>query len=320
MDMKILDMGERKIISRTYENMNITQNKDDCVVIPRGNDYELVTVDSINERTHIPRGVSPAKIGNFFGAVNLSDIAAMGGIPQYFLAAFNIPSSMELGFLDNLERGLDSILREFNVEYLGGDTKESDTMSFSGVCIGTASKEATLKRSNINKGQILCVTHNLGHKIAAFIAYSNGIRIRENAEKMLSIIPRVREGAIIAKCGGKFMMDLSDGLGSALNQMKTDYSFGFRVVKDQIPIHEDLYRIGKIVGIDPYEAIFRYGGDYELLFTIDNNNSEETASILRNKGVEFSMIGDVWENENIIFDGERWNPIAESGYEHFKPH
>ena len=81
--MKILDIGERKIISRTYENMNITQNKDDCVVIPRGNDYELVTVDSINERTHIPRGVSPEKIGSFFGAVNLISEASSRFINIY---------------------------------------------------------------------------------------------------------------------------------------------------------------------------------------------------------------------------------------------
>ncbi len=317
--MKISDLGERKLIARTYENMNILQEKDDCVYISRGRNYELVTVDSINEKTHIPKGASPENIGKFFGAVNLSDIAAMGGIPQYFLAAFNIPSSIELSFIDNFERGLSSILKQYDVEYLGGDTKENNTVSFSGVCIGTVSKDAILKRSNIRKGQILCVTHKLGQKIAAFIAYSNGIRVQENAENMLRITPRVKEATIIAKLGGRFMMDLSDGLGSALSQMKADYGIGFRIVKDQIPIHDALFRISKIVGVDPFQAIFRYGGDYELLFSIDNDNSEETALKLREKGIEFSMIGDVWENENIIFDGERWNPITDFGYEHFRP-
>ena len=317
--MKISDLGERKLIARTYENMNILQEKDDCVYISRGRNYELVTVDSINEKTHIPKGASPENIGKFFGAVNLSDIAAMGGIPQYFLAAFNIPSSIELSFIDNFERGLSSILKQYDVEYLGGDTKENNTVSFSGVCIGTVSKDAILKRSNIRKGQILCVTHELGQKIAAFIAYSNGIRVQENAENMLRITPRVKEATIIAKLGGRFMMDLSDGLGSALSQMKADYGIGFRIVKDQLPIHDALFRISKIVGVDPFQAIFRYGGDYELLFSIDNDNSEETALKLREKGIEFSMIGDVWENENIIFDGERWNPITDFGYEHFRP-
>ena len=79
-----------------------------------------------------------------------------------------------------------------------------------------------------------------------------------------------------------------------------------------------LTKIGQLVGIEPIDAIFKFGGDYELLFSIDNNNSDEVASNLRNKGVEFSMIGDVWEGENLIFDGDRWNPIVDVGYEHFK--
>ena len=316
--MKISDLGERKLIERTYDNMKILQEKDDCILIPRGKTLELVTVDSINEKTHIPREASPYLVGKFFGAVNLSDIAAMGGIPEYFLSAFNIPSSLDISYMDSFEKGLHHILDEFSVEYLGGDTKESDMMSFSGICIGSATKDKVLKRSNIKKGQIICVTNNLGQKIAAYMAYANRIRTRENAEKMIEITPRIKEGIVISECGGRFMMDLSDGLGSAFSQMKTDYGLGFRVVKDQIPIHEDLNKIGQLVGIEPIDAIFKFGGDYELLFSIDNNNSEEVASNLRNKGVEFSMIGDVWEGENLIFDGDRWNPIVDVGYEHFK--
>lgn len=316
--MKLYELGERGLIQRSLSNLMIKQDIDDCATISRGKYFELITTDSINQQTHMPVGASPENMGRFFGAVNLSDIAAMGGIPEYFMAAFNIPSSLDIDFIDKFESGLNEILQRYRVEYLGGDSKESPAISFTGICIGKVLKTNALRRSNIKKGQILCVTNTIGKKISAYIAYKSGIRTRENANEIMSIEPRIKEGEIISKNGGRFMMDLSDGLGSSILQMKKNYGLGFRIVRDQIPIHNHLFHVCQIAGIDPYNAILDYGGDYELLFSIDNEGSEETAARLRSNGINFSMIGDVWEGENILFDGERWNPVSSIGYEHFR--
>ncbi|MHB8360798.1 MAG: thiamine-phosphate kinase [Thermoplasmataceae archaeon] len=315
--MKLDELGEREIIRRTFDILKIKQEKDDCVIIPRGNDFELLTMDSINERTHIPVNVKPSLLGSFFANVNLSDIAAMGGTPEYFMASFNIPGNTEIEYLAEFEKGMYSALNNYNVEYLGGDTKENLEMSFTGLCIGRAPKKNIAKRSNIKKGQILCVTNEIGSRGSAFLYYVNGIRKNENASKMMSITPKIEEGKIISENGGKFMMDLSDGLGSAMHQMKSDYGLGFRIILDQLPISKDLFHISELLGSDPYINSLELGGDYELLFTIDNTNSKIVQEELNSIGVNFSMIGDVWEGENIMFNGERWTPILTTGFEHF---
>ncbi len=310
--------GERNIINMIRKVGNIKQKPDDCSLVDRGDSYELITMDSINEKTHIPVGATASEAGRFFAMVNLSDIAAMGGIPQTFMAAFNIRGDLHEEYVEEFVNGMSKTLKEYDLEYAGGDTKESDTNVFSGMCMGYQKKKLTRLRSEIKPHQILCSTGTLGKTGAAYVAYSHGMDTRENSRRMLDIKARISEGMAIGSSGAKFMMDISDGLYGCLSQMKMDYGIGFRISEMDVKLDESVKEVANVVGCSPRDIAFNYGGDYELLFTIDNDDYGKFSKKMEDEGIAVSYIGDTWEGDNMIFNGEQWEKIEHRGWEHLK--
>jgi Thiamine monophosphate kinase len=202
------------------------------------------------------------------------------------------------------------------VEYAGGDTKESDINIFSGMCMGHQKKQLTRLRSEIKPGQILCSTGKLGKVGAASIAYARGADTRENSRRMLDVTARVREGMVIGSSGSKFMMDISDGLYGCLWQMKRDYGIGFRISEMDVDVDDSVKAVSSMVGISQRDLAFNYGGDYELLFTIDNDDYGRFSKKMEDQGIVVHYIGDTWKGDNMIFDGEQWEKIEQHGWEH----
>ncbi len=316
--MKLENVGERNIINRIFSNGNITQSPDDCSLMDAGDSYLLLTTDSISEKGHIPQYATPFEAGRFFGSINLSDIAAMAGKPETFMASFNLKNELEMDYIEEFSRGLSSVLSEYSVQYIGGDTKESDENIFVGFCVGSQKKNLVRKRSDIDSDQILCLTGPLGKVGAAYVAYNNGIDVRESSRRMLDIKPRLDVAEIISKEGAKFMMDLSDGLFGCISQMKEDYGFGFRVVENEIKMDSDVSKISNITGVSRRDMAMNIGGDYELLFTIENDNFGKFSREMERQNIEVSYIGNTWDGENMIFNGENWEKIKGKGWEHFQ--
>ncbi len=316
--MKIDKLGERRVIDIIKQFGNINREPDDCVVVDMGESYQLLTMDSLNEKTHIPIEARPFEAGRFFAMVNLSDIAAMGGIPQLFMASFNLRPDVEESYVEEFTAGLSRTLDNYSVEYAGGDTKSSSVNVFAGMCMGHQKKSLTRLRSEIKVGQILCVTGALGRVGAAYRAYSEGVNIRENSRKMLDVEARVREGQIIGSSGAKFMMDISDGLYGSLWQMKKDYGIGFRVSEPDVKLDDSVKEVSELTGSSQRDIAFNYGGDYELLFTIDNDDYGKFSKKMDDEDIEISYIGDTWRGDNMIFDGEQWETIQNHGWEHLR--
>lgn len=309
-------LSERDLIDLIYSRGFVKQPKDDCSWLERKDEYIFITTDSITLKTHIPDVCNPYEAGKFFGAINLSDIAAMGAKPESFMGSYVIGRNLDTYYIEEFINGLHLILDKFSTDYIGGDTKSGDTSTFTGICIGNRKRDRVTFRSNIKKGQVLCVTNQLGSKGAAYVLYSMGIDRVKNGKNIIDIIPRVSEGVKIADSGAKFMMDLSDGLFGAVYQMKRDYGLGFRIIKDQIPISPEVGKAKKLTGKDEMEII-NYGGDYELLFTIEQEDYSGFAEKMEDENIKISYIGDIWDGDNMLFDGESWNKINFKGWEHF---
>ena len=295
------------------------QERDDCAVVPSGKNYLLYTTDQVSFDTNIPQGAKPEKIGSFLASINLSDIAAMAGIPSGFLTSLSVPPSFEDTFIESMYRGLGRTLAKYDTELLGGDTKESSVFVASGFAIGSQTKTRTCLRKNVKRGQIVGVTNSLGRSAAGYAFYRIGYRKTSGINMLLDVTPRLKEASILNDHGVRFMMDLSDGLFSALWQMKQDYGTGFRIVEDEIPVNPAVEKASRITGASPMDFAASFGGDYELLFTIDNEKYSSFSRDMEGAGVDVSFIGEVWDGDNIIFDGERWNPVKSRGYEHFSP-
>ena len=314
--MKIGGLGEREVIREIMKFGKVSQKPDDCSILDSGRNYLLLTTDSITPETHIPALASAKEAGEFFASINLSDIAAMGGIPKIFMASFNLEKNMEIEYIEDFVKGIFRVLERNNVEYSGGDTKESKGTVFTGFCLGVQKKRLTRKRSQIAPNQIVCVTGKLGRVGAAYGAYINGVNLRENSKRILDISPKIREGQIISENGGKFMMDISDGLFGSIWQMKNDYGVGFRLSESDIKVDESVHNISRITGISERELAFNYGGDYELLFTIKNDEFGKFSKKMEEEGIEVCYIGDTWNGDNMIFNGQNWEKINYRGWEH----
>ncbi len=297
--MKIGELGERSAIDRIWNIIGKSENYDDCVYIDQGGHYELITTDFIGEGTHFLSNWDARKVGKFFASVNLSDIAAMGGIPQIFMASMFFPKNLEVEFLDNFILGMMDILKEFNVDYRGGDLKESKIIGFTGIAIGHVEKDRIMRRDTIKKDDAVYVTGELGKQAAGYFLWKNGVG--EGINYLLDIHPKINEGREISKFA-EACMDLSDGLASAVKFMRNDF-YGLKIDFDSLPIHKLAYEVSEDYKIPLELLATRFGGEYELVYTSP-------------KKVVGKEIGIVDKKENAgIWRGER--KIEGDGYAHF---
>lgn len=315
--MKLKDIGERNLVDRIFRDFNISQLKDDCAIIDVGNEEFLISTDIIRESTHIPKGAKPRQIGRFAANINLSDIAAMAGQPIGMLISYLLSPEMEDTRFREIVTGVNEALKAFNAEILGGDTKEGNETVISGTVLGKQEKSLVRRRSDISSGQILGVTNNLGRAASGYLFQKFGYQKSRATDLILDFTPRIMEAQAISRNGGKFMMDLSDGLFSSISQMKNDYGLGFRIVEDELPEDRNVKKASDLSGISRTDIMGSFGGEYELLFTVDNGHYKDFMEAMEAESIKVSFIGDVWEGKNIIYNGKNWSDITNRGYEHF---
>lgn len=315
--MRLKDIGERGIIESIFKGFHLKQEKDDCALIDLGEDFLMLSSDILRETTHFPIGAKPRQIGKFAANVNLSDIAAMAGEPIGMLTSYLVNPETEETYFKEIVAGINSALKAQKADILGGDTKEGKELVISGTAVGKQTKKLTRKRGDIAKGQILAVTNSLGKAASGYIFYKAGYQKSKGIDLMLDVEPRIREAQIISEHGGKFMMDLSDGIYSSISQMKSDYGLGFRIVEDELPVDRNVKKASDISGASFTDIMCSFGGDYELLFTIDNDNYKDFMGAMESEQISVSFIGDVWDGDNIMYNGSHWTKISNRGYEHF---
>lgn len=300
---KLSDFGERELVSgliRAFDPEGMHSLGDDCAILEQGNEYLLMTTDMISGSTHIPKGSRPEDIGWYSAAINLSDIAAMGGTPVGMLFALGLPKETEKEWLEALASGMKECCDSFGVPVLGGDTKENPSITIAGTAFGRVPKSQILRRRGARPGDILAMTGKLGRSL---LWERTG-----NPSHLLRITPRVKEGRLLAELGTvTSCIDMSDGLSTSLHHLARAGNIGFKVNFDKLPIAEGIER----------ENAMHWGGDFELLFTIDPSKAD--ALLHRDFGCPVTGIGQVSENNAVILvrrDGEK--PLQDMGYEHFR--
>src|SRR5205823_12261384 len=162
---RLADIGERaaiEILSRVDGGGQPIGLGHDCGGVEWGDDYLVVTTDVVNQKTHTPARATPAQIGWYATAVNLSDIAAAGARPLGFVASLSLSASTEVEFLRGLAQGIEECVRTFGIAVLGGDTKESDTLSIAGTAFGRVRKDRILLRTGARPGDVIVVTGDIG--------------------------------------------------------------------------------------------------------------------------------------------------------------
>jgi thiamine-monophosphate kinase len=334
--MKLTDIGEFGFIDRISQGCLIRPERvvkaigDDCAgMIPKSGQVALMTTDLLVERVHFLREATTGfNLGHKALAVNLSDIAAMGGTPTEAFVSIAIPEDCPVDFLDDLYGGMKSLAKQFGVNILGGDTTHSkqDLIINIGV-LGSVKKEEMLCRDNARVGDVICTTGYLGDSRAGLHLVLNEIAPDSDDLKALfdtHILPEphVREGRFLAQSGAATAaIDVSDGLSSDLNHIVRQSNVGARIYDPQLPISDALSAFCRRFGFDPVEYALAGGEDYTLLVTISADRAEAIRQSYREKfGHPLHAVGKITDSgmtERVGPDG-RVTKISPSGWDHFR--
>lgn len=313
--MKLSDIGEFGLISSIKTRFDvpdgITGIGDDCAIIPQTGGLDtLVSTDMLVEGSHfLVEDVSPHDLGWKTVAVNLSDIAAMGGEPVGTFLSIALPRSLDTSWVDAFIEGYREISAEYAVPLLGGDTTASpDRLCLNVAVLGQCPHGSALTRSAARVGDLICVTGTLGDSACGLKAILEGVERSEEVQYLIDRHylprPRVSEGAALRDCAGiHSMMDVSDGIASDLLHILEASGVGAEIDEASLPLSDELLSVSSRYGWDAVELAVSGGEDYELLFTM------APGTVL---SIPFHVIGRVTEGNGI-----RWSGHNHMGFRHF---
>jgi thiamine-monophosphate kinase len=334
--MKLQDIGEFGFIDRISAGCLIRPDSivqgigDDAAVIHSpADEVLLVTTDLLVERVHFLRTATTGfNLGHKALAVNLSDIAAMGGTACEAFVSVAIPDDCGLDYLDDIYRGMKDLAARHRVNILGGDTTGSRADLVINVAVaGTAPETQVLFRSGAQVGDVICVTGYLGDSRAGLHLILNSLTADTPALQTLfeaHILPRPRlgEGRFLAACGAvRAAIDLSDGLSSDLGHILSCSRVGARIEDRKLPLSASLIEFCRQFGFDPVNYALAGGEDYSLLCTIDPEAFDRVAqAYARRFDPPLFAIGEITGSgclERVGADG-RIMRVSSSGWDHFK--
>ena len=303
---------------------------DDCAVLtPTPGAGLVATTDLLLEGVHFRRRwAEPADIGWKALAVNLSDIAAMGGRPRWALVALACPAATMLEETEAFYTGALALGAEHGVALVGGDTSSSPAGWLVNV---TALGETTgrpLLRSGARPGDVVAVTGALGRAAAGLAVLERGRAPAGVAADILAEVtaahlrprPRVAEGLWLGAADGvTAMIDLSDGLATDLGHIAAESGVGARVDLERLPIAPATGAVARALGEDPVTWATAGGEDYELLLTCAPTAfAGLDEGLARSTGVRLSPIGEVVAGSGVTFhDGRGRLRASRPGFEHF---
>jgi thiamine-monophosphate kinase len=335
-EQTIGDLGEFGLISRISGGAG---NRTGAVVLGIGDDTAalrvtpgrllLATCDVQVERVHFLRdAASPSQIGHKSLAVNISDIASMGGIPRFALISLGLPKDTPVAFVDGLYEGIYALAREHSVDIVGGNMSGSPDAIFIDITVlGEIEPEAILRRDSARPGQHIVVTGHPGDSAGGLaLLLDRELRCPTGAtERLLAAhrtpSPRVAAGRAIAGTGAaSAMIDISDGLAADLGHIAEASGIGVELWADALPISDDLRALAAAAGRDPLEYSLFGGEDYDLLTVVSPGAQDTVLAAIRQTGLDATVIGETTTPDRgltLLQPDGTTRSLAAGGYKHF---
>jgi thiamine-monophosphate kinase len=299
---------------------------DDVAVIEMRGKVLLVTTDILIEGIHFDRAwIDPYRLGKKALMVNLSDIAAMGGVPKYFLISLGLPKNLSLSFISLFYRGLKEGTKRFQVDLIGGDTSLSQKIVINICLLGEGKRGELLFRRGVKVGNDLFVSGTVGNAALGLkILQKEGFMGRPKGliEKHLSPSPRIELGQALARHRlATAMIDVSDGLLIDTTHLLEESGVGARIWEDRIPLSRSYRKWIHSYSKDFYQVALTGGEDYELLFTASPEKKEKISTLALSSKIPITWIGEILPQKEgfhiIRRDGKEYSP-GRLGFEHFK--
>ncbi len=336
---ELAELGEFGFIDHITQHIKLTQPStikgvgDDAAVFQFNNYSTLISTDLLLEGIHFDLSYTPLKhLGYKAIQVNLSDIYAMNGTASHVTVSLGLSSKFALEAAEELYLGMLLACNKYGIDLIGGDTTSSKQgLVISVTSVGYASKENICYRNTAQAGDLICVSGDLG---GAFV----GLQILEREKRIFlensqiqpdlegkdyilerQLKPEARRDMIDLfkqlNIKPTSMIDISDGLASELMHICKQSEKGCKLYEEKIPIDTMTYDTARELGIDPSVCALNGGEDYELLFTVKQEDYEKI-----NNDVDISIIGHITEDVKervLISKSGAIHPLKAQGWKAF---
>lgn len=337
---EVSSLGEFGLIDHLTKNIEIYNASsilcvgDDAAVIDHFGKQTVITNDLLIEGVHFDLTYTPLRhLGYKTVVVNVSDICAMNAVPTQLLLGLGFSNRFSVEALEEFYEGVYAACEKYGVDLVGGDTTTSQKgFIISCTAIGEVAPDKYVKRSGAKKGDLLCVSGDLG---AAYVGLtllerekkifleSPGVQPDFEGEKYVIkriLKPEARKDIIEFFAANALipsaMIDISDGLSSEILHICKQSVVGCVLYEEKIPIAEDTKLAAYKFNFDPTACALSGGEDYELLFTICQDDYEKITF-----KEDISVIGYLTDAEagaHIFTKGGNKHPITAQGWNAFK--
>ena len=335
--MQIKELGELAVIELLKETVTaqrggpdhgaefgyrlLVDNGDDAAAWRTGEATELFTTDTMVEGVHFNRKTTPwTDLGWKSLASNISDIAAMGGLPMYALVTLGLPPETDVDHLKELYAGMMQISNTYGVAIVGGDMVRSPvvfiTVSLTGVHPGNP-----MLRTTARAGDGIGVTGYVGSSGAGLRLLLENTPTPSEAAEYLSEChrrphPAAEQGRLLSKSGVETAMDISDGLAGDLSKLCRASGLSARIYADRVPVHP---LVKQTYPDDWLDLALNGGEDYQLLFTAQ---SQLMSQVMRHLPDGSALIGEITEGRAgevviVASDGQE-TAAAPGGWDHYR--
>ena len=332
--MKVKDIGEfalieriAQIVEQADERVILTIGDDTAVVKKSELDYALLTTDLMVEDVHFTlKSITPHQLGYKSIAVNISDIAAMGGLPRYAVVSLALPPETEVAYVEDIYRGMAEVSRANDVRIVGGDVTRSDKLIINVALMGEVEEEKLTRRSDAQPGDIIMVTGELGASAAGLrLVLHPDIEPKVKNAAALKMAhfqpkPQIKAGRILSSLGVNAVEDISDGLASEIGHICDASGVGARLYLTKVPVADGVDSVTALTGERAIDLAVSGGEDYELVFTLPAELRTLVIQTLEDAGIKITAVGEILEASHgvtaVDWDG-RETPLGQVGYTHF---
>ncbi len=309
---ELAQLGEFGLIRRLAANAAPAQPTtvrgigDDAAVLgTEGDQHTLVSTELLLEGVHFDLAYVPLKhLGFKLVTVGISDILAMNGTPRHLTVALGLSNRFSIEAVDELYAGIRIACEEYGVDLVGGDTTTARSgLTLSVTVLGDVPKDRVTYRSGAQTNDILCLSGDVGaaylglqlleREKQVFLAnpdmqpqladFGYVVQRQLRPDARLDVVRQLRELNVVPTS----MIDVSDGLASELLHLCAESKVGARILEEQLPIHDKTFLAATELSLSPVTAALNGGEDYELLFTI----RQQDYQTLLDQTTDISFIG-----------------------------
>ncbi len=336
--LQVGELGERglvELIRRRFPTspalLPIGIGDDAAIAVPTRGELEVLTTDCLVEGVHFDLAFSTAAdVGYRALAVNVSDVAAMGGTPRLALLSLILPGTLAVADVEALLEGFAEMGQESGVALAGGNiTRSPGPLIVDVSLLGSVRPRKVLSRAGGRPGDVLYVTGSIGSAAAGLgwlrkhagrgQAVPDDPGLAACVERYRRPAPRFRFGSLLGR--GKVAgacMDLSDGLADAVRQLAEASGTGAKIDAAAIPVTEAARRWFAGEGGDPIRAAIAGGDDYELLFSVSSRRRGRLrTAIQQSRGLAVTRIGELTGSRDIVLSRPDGAEPLPDGFTHF---